>query len=101
MRVQSPPFLLIVLMKTKATLLQDCPTGLARNENNECIPTRPFIGRTGTIIEIEDDAYNTDRPTGDEPCYYLIDFGDQKLWIPSSVFMGDDENGVERWERFL
>lgn len=40
-----------------------------------CTPAK-LVGKVGTLVEYEDDSYNTARPTGYERSYYLIQFDD-------------------------
>lgn len=75
----------------KATLITNVLAGIARNDRGEHIPVFPYIGKTGIVLEVEDTGYDTDEPTGYEPVIYLVDFGDQKLWIPSSIYNGYDK----------
>jgi hypothetical protein len=84
-----------------ATLIAVVPSGLTRNETDELVQVCPFLGKTGAILEREDTGYDTERPTGYEPVYYLVDFGEQKLWLPFALYWGDDKNGKEIWEKYL
>jgi hypothetical protein len=43
-------------------------------DSSKTHPTR--IGQIGEVVFYEDDAYNTDRPTGYERAYYTIRFAD-------------------------
>jgi len=85
----------------RVKLLNDPPSGLVRNEDHELIVTHPFIGQIGEVQEEDDTGYDAQQPTGYEPVMYLIDFGSQKLWIPSSTFLGGDLEGKEHWSRHL
>lgn len=86
-------------MSRYATLVKHC--GFACNREEELVSSLPFVGQKGKVIDVDDDRYNTDRPTGYESCFYLVDFTTEKLWIPKKCFLGEDENGKERWETYL
>ena len=83
-----------------ACLLTNVPAGLAKNHSGESVPAFPYLGKTGKILDENDSSYDTDQPTGYEPTYYLIDFGDVKLWIPYSTFIGHDGHN-DRFEYHL
>lgn len=85
----------------RVILLQLPPSGLAHNDDDELISCAPFVGKSGDVIDKDDSAYNTSRPTGYEPVYFLVDFGTQRLWLPSAMFFGDDADGNENWITYL
>lgn len=61
--------------------IRHCGAGFVRDENEERLFARDFEGKTGKVIEMDDTGYDTERPTGEEPTYYLVDFDGQKVWI--------------------
>ena len=75
----------------KVKLITSILSGLAENENGELVNILPFIGKIGTVLDRQDTGYDTERPTGYEPVYYLVDFENEKLWIPFSSYLGRGE----------
>lgn len=88
-------------MSRYATLVKHC--GFVNNEDEMPVSSFPYVGKKGRIVDVDvdDDRYNTDRPTGYESTQYLVDFGDEKLWIPGKIFCGIDEDAREIWETYL
>ena len=67
-----------------ATLVrpEKCAAGFVRSEDEkEVIPASRFEGKTGEVVEIYDSGYDVRYPTGYEPCYALVDFDGQRVWI--------------------
>ncbi len=75
----------------KATLVSLPPSGITRTDSGEHIGLTQFLNKTGTVIEFDDAAYDCERPTGYEPCVYLIDFGGTKVWVEDSSYAGYNE----------
>ena len=77
----------------RVTLISDVPSGLARTDMEEMVIASNFLGRTGEVVEEDDTGYDTSYPTGYEPTYCLVDFGEIKIWLPYSMYYGDDKDG--------
>ncbi len=64
---------------------QHCGAGFVRGENNELHIAANLVGRTGRIIDEYDTGYDVERPTGEEPVLYLVDFDGLKVWVESEA----------------
>lgn len=84
----------------KVKLLENIPGGLAKNDKGEFIECASFVGKVGELV-ITGMQGLPEKPTGFEPCYFLIDFDGVKLWLPDSMYFGDDGNGNEIWRFYL
>lgn len=67
--------------------------GSAENNYGKLVSSFDYVGQTGEVIDRDDNGYNTPRPTGYEPVYYLVKFADgTTLWIPVSLYLGFKED---------
>ena len=78
--------------------VENVPAGFGRSaDEQESIPAHPFLGKVGKVIDVEDEAYNTDRPTGYESVWYLVEFDTGQIWLPSQTYLGCDAEGRDQW----
>ncbi len=86
----------------KMQLIATPPSGIVNDEDNNHVLVHPYINQIGEVIEENDTRYDTDIPTGYEPYFYLLLFEDgKKLWLPESLYFGDNHKGKEIWTKFL
>ena len=79
-------------MTKRYKFVKNVPAGLFSDENWEnSVPAHSYLGKIGILIENYDSGYDTDRPTGYETVFALIEFEDGKrFWIPYSTYVGFD-----------
>ena len=83
--------------------VENVPAGLGKSFDwQENIPAHPYLGQIGRVLRAEDDAYNTDKPTGYESVWYLVQFPEKDIWLPSSTYVGyDEEKEEDVWVKHL